>query len=160
MLRTFSFTAILALVASFFAGGVAAIMAQGSIDLTRDALVQYSTSHFADTEAFCKKFRSECVSYVGAIGQYGSHHQLDCLFQTASSEKVQTGNRLHAFCGGLAKNPDGTWTNGDTITDYTEAMIEAKFAKRATVKGGPISLAACKKFAKTHDNITCSSASQ
>ncbi|BGP41746.1 translation termination factor GTPase eRF3 [Rhodotorula kratochvilovae] len=143
--RTFSLTALLAFAVALLAVDHAnAVMSQGNINLVRDHVLQYSTSKFATTEAFCKKFRSACVSYVGPIGTYGSHHQLDCVFQNPDGSAVQPGPRIHAFCGGLAKNPDGTWTNGGTVTDYTKQLVKKSFASTVTVKGGPISVKECK----------------
>lgn len=58
--------------------------------------------------------------------------------------------RIHAFCGGLAKNPDGTWTNGGAVTDYTKQVVKKSFSSTVSVKGSPISLAECKAFKKKH----------
>ncbi|BGP18027.1 hypothetical protein JCM10213_008438 [Rhodosporidiobolus nylandii] len=161
MLRTLSFAGLVALLAALFAATPAnALMSQGNLDFSRDSVISYNTAYYADTETFCKAFRSACVTYVGPIGQYGSHHQLDCVFQKPDGEKVQEGNRIHAFCGALAKNPDGTWTNGGKVTDYTAPLIKKSFRHKATVKSGPMTVAACKKFAKTHPDVVCSSPSQ
>ncbi|GAA5878097.1 hypothetical protein JCM8547_002828 [Rhodosporidiobolus lusitaniae] len=145
-------------------GSVDAAMAQGAVDLSRDHAVQYDTSVFASTEAFCKKLRSACVDYVGPIGTYGSHHQLDCRFTLDDGTPIQTGSRPYAFCGGLAKNPDGTWTNGGAITDYTKEVIKKYFSKSVTVKGGPVDLKTCKRYIQQPKykaiEATCSSASQ
>ncbi|BGP18012.1 hypothetical protein JCM10213_005051 [Rhodosporidiobolus nylandii] len=152
----FSAAALLALVAMLFsATSVQATMAQGNLNFERDHIIQYSTSKFADTEAFCRSFRSACVDYVGPIGTYGSHHQLDCVFELADGTKPQPGPKIHAFCGGLAKNPDGTWTNGGEITDYTKAMVSQKFSGSAAIKGAPLSHDACVKFAAKHKNVVC-----
>ncbi|GAA6030363.1 hypothetical protein JCM8097_009073 [Rhodosporidiobolus ruineniae] len=142
------------LFALFQAEGANALMSQGSINLERRVILfvwqAYSTSAFASTEAFCKKLRSSCVSYVGSIGTYGSHHQLDCVFQLADGTKVQEGSRPWAFCGGIAKNADGTWTNGADVTDYTKEVVKKYFSGTATVKGTPVSKKTCQAIAKSH----------
>ncbi|KPV72391.1 uncharacterized protein RHOBADRAFT_46842 [Rhodotorula graminis WP1] len=157
MRTAFSLAALLAFVFALVSvDQAAAKFSQGNIDLTRDWTLQYSTAKFSTTEAFCKKFRSACVNYVGPIGVYGSHHQLDCVFSDANGNPLQPGPRIHAFCGGLAKNPDGTWTNGGAVTDYTKQLVKKSFSSTVSVKGGPISLAECTAFKKKHPNVTCS----
>ncbi|GAA6017066.1 hypothetical protein JCM10207_001474 [Rhodosporidiobolus poonsookiae] len=171
--RSFSVAGLLALVAALFATQANA-MAQGSLsesfstpllprslanllrlfDYTRDYIIEYKTSTFANTEAFCQKLRSKCVDYVGPVGENGSHHQLDCVFDTPV---VQAGPRIHAFCGGLEKNADGTWTKDGSgvITDYTSAVIGQYFSGTAAIKQQPMGKAACEKFAATHNNVVC-----
>lgn len=58
--------------------------------------------------------------------------------------------RIHAFCGGLEKNADGTWTNGGVVTDYTRLVVKKSFSTTVKVKGAPISLKECLKFQKKH----------
>ncbi|GAA5879119.1 hypothetical protein JCM16303_001305 [Sporobolomyces ruberrimus] len=121
-----------------------AAMAQGDMNFTRDWIVQYDKSSYGSTETFCRRFRSACVDYVGPMNQ---HHQLDCVFD--NGKVVQKGPKIHAFCGGLPKNADGSWTNDDSkVVDQTEAVI--KQYMNAKVLSKPIGKAACEKFAKKH----------
>ncbi|TNY23052.1 hypothetical protein DMC30DRAFT_414519 [Rhodotorula diobovata] len=159
MLARFSLSALFAFVVALvaFTDRANASFSQGTIDLTRDSVLQYSTDKWSSTEAFCKSFRSACVKYVGPIGENGSHHQLDCVFSDANGKALQPGPRIHAFCGGLEKNADGTWTNGGVVTDYTRLVVKKSFSTTVKVKGAPISLKECLKFQKKHKNVTCSS---
>ncbi|GAA5914964.1 hypothetical protein JCM6882_001946 [Rhodosporidiobolus microsporus] len=157
--RSFSVAGLLALLFALVSvQGVNAAMAQGTVDLTRDWVVQYDTRSFATTKSFCTNFRSACVKYVGPIGENGSHHQLDCVFEAADGRQLQPGPRIHAFCGGLEKNPDGSWTNGGPVTDYTKDTVSRYFSKTAKVKGGPTSYKQCEVMRKKNpaDPITCS----
>ncbi|GAA6062545.1 hypothetical protein JCM10212_004106, partial [Sporobolomyces blumeae] len=78
MFTRFSLSTLFALlVASFAASTLHAAMAQGSLNFTRDWVVEYNSHSYATTEVFCRRFRSACVDYVGPLGQ---HHQLDCVF--------------------------------------------------------------------------------
>ncbi|GAA5914961.1 hypothetical protein JCM6882_001945 [Rhodosporidiobolus microsporus] len=158
MLSRLSVTSLLALLLALLQVNVArAAMAQGSLDLTRDWTIQYDSKTFASTEAFCKKLRSACVSYVGPLGTYGSHHQLDCRFTTDDGKPVQQSNRIHAWCGGLEKNADGTWTNGGKVTDYTKQVLTKYFAKTAVIKGTHLSYKSCLNTQKRlGEPIVCS----
>ncbi|GAA6017011.1 hypothetical protein JCM10207_001456 [Rhodosporidiobolus poonsookiae] len=154
--RTLSF---LALAAALFAPLlVSAAFSQGTIDLARDVTIQYDTKRFATTEAFCKNFRFQCVKYVGPLGTYGSHHQLDCVYDLGNGIK-QTGPRIRAYCGGLAKNPDGTWpSTGSDIKDYTKPVLAKYFSSSVKVKGNPVSLKRCKQIQaadKGRSGYTC-----
>ncbi|GAA5822441.1 hypothetical protein JCM11251_006338 [Rhodosporidiobolus azoricus] len=157
MFARFSTAALLALLVGLLqVNTVRGAMAQGSLDLTRDWTIQYDTKTFANTEAFCKKLRSACVSYVADLTTYGSHHQLDCRFSTDDGKLVQQSNRIHAWCGGLPKNADGTWTNGGKVTDYTKQVLKNSLGKTATVKGGPLSYKSCLATQKKYgEPITC-----
>ncbi|GAA5822438.1 hypothetical protein JCM11251_006337 [Rhodosporidiobolus azoricus] len=187
--RTVSFAGLVTLlVALLNATAVHAAMAQGTVDLTRDMIIQYDTRAFASTEAFCKSFRSACVNYVGPQGEQGNEsdaqnhtdepltQQLDCVFSAPDGRKIQEGlsrhhvappvdslmfvltAKIHAFCGGLEKNADGTWTNGGQVTDYTKETISRYFSKTAKVKGGPTTYKQCEVMRKKNKNdpITCS----
>ncbi|GAA6015435.1 hypothetical protein JCM11491_000431 [Sporobolomyces phaffii] len=130
-------------------GTARAAMSQGSMNFTRDWIVQYDKSSYANTEMFCRRFRSACVDYVGPLGQ---HHQLDCVFNDKGV--VQKGPKIHAFCGGLPKNADGTWTNDDAkVVDQTARVVERYM--NAKVVAEPIGKAACIKFAKRNKGVVC-----
>lgn len=66
MLARFSLSALFAFVVALvaFTDRANATFSQGTIDLTRDSVLQYSTDKWSSTEAFCKSFRSACVKYV------------------------------------------------------------------------------------------------
>ncbi|GAA5873702.1 hypothetical protein JCM3774_000145, partial [Rhodotorula dairenensis] len=105
--RTLSLAALVAFVcATLFAESAHAAMAQGNLDLSRDYLIEYNPAMYADTEAFCRSFRSQCVTYAGGLNQ---HHQLDCVFELADGSHPQPGPKIRAFCGGIEKKPDGSW---------------------------------------------------
>ncbi|GAA5919124.1 hypothetical protein JCM1841_005638 [Sporobolomyces salmonicolor] len=152
MFARFSVAATVALVAALCVSSVEATFSQGGLNYTRDYIIEYSTSSYADTETFCKRLRSGCVDYAGPLGQ---HHQLDCVFDDVVNgvEVVQKGPKIHAFCGGLAKNPDGTWTDGGFIVDHTETVL--KQYTEATILSKPLTKAACESFAKKHKAVTC-----
>ncbi|GAA5955945.1 hypothetical protein JCM3765_000050 [Sporobolomyces pararoseus] len=119
-----------------------AAMAQGDMNFARDWIIQYDRSSYKTTEVFCKRFRSACVDYVGPFNQ---HHQLDCVFD--NGKVTQKGPKIHAFCGGLPKNADGSWTNDNSkVIDQTEAVV--KKYMNAKLVSEPIGKAACLKFAK------------
>ncbi|GAA5888446.1 hypothetical protein JCM5296_000632 [Sporobolomyces johnsonii] len=152
MFARLSVAAAVALVAALCVSSVEATFSQGGLNFTRDYIIEWSTSSYADTEAFCKDLREGCVDYAGPLGQ---HHQLDCVFDSVINgvTVVQEGPKIHAFCGGLPKNPDGTWTDGGFIIDHTETVVE-QYTK-ATIISKPLTKAACQSFAKKHKAVTC-----
>ncbi|GAA6002548.1 uncharacterized protein JCM10292_007721 [Rhodotorula paludigena] len=149
--RSFSLASLLGFVAVLLCAHHAeAAMAQGSLDLVRDWAMQYDKSTFANTEAFCRKFRAACVDYVGPIGKYGSHHQLDCLFSLPDGKSVQPGPNIHAFCGGIPKMKNGKWDNSSKKTDYTSQLVAKSFAKTVKLVAHPKSVAYCEDFKESH----------
>ncbi|GAA5856049.1 hypothetical protein JCM5353_004565 [Sporobolomyces roseus] len=121
-----------------------AAMAQGDMNFTRDWIIKYDQTSYTSTEVFCKRFRSACVDYVGPLNQ---HHQLDCVFD--NGKVIQKGPKIHAFCGGLPKNADGSWTNDDSkVIDQTEAVVDKYM--NARIVGNPLGKKACLKFQKKH----------
>lgn len=136
------FFASLLTVAILAFGTVSATFSQGSLNLTRDYLIEYNPKYFGtDTESFCKTFRKECVAYAGPRDQ---HHQLDAVFAQ--------GNPLFAFCGGIAKSATGDWAVGELVIDHTEAILAASHATLVAVPLGPVK---CRKYKKTHPETIC-----
>ncbi|GAA5934556.1 uncharacterized protein JCM15063_004614 [Sporobolomyces koalae] len=121
-----------------------AAMGQGHFNFTRDYIIKYDRKSYKDTALFCKRFRSACVDYVGPLNQ---HHILDCVFD--NGQVVQKGPKIHAFCGGLPKNKDGTWTNNNAkVIDQTRVVIDRYM--NAKIVQDPMGKTACLKFRKNH----------
>ncbi|GAA5833017.1 hypothetical protein JCM3766R1_000400 [Sporobolomyces carnicolor] len=113
------------------------------------SLLVYDRSSYKTTEVFCKRFRSACVDYVGPKNQ---HHQLDCVFD--NGKQTQKGPKIHAFCGGLPKNADGSWTNDNSkVVDQTKSVVDRYMNAKLVAK--PMGKAACLKFAKRHEGVVC-----
>ncbi|POY71699.1 hypothetical protein BMF94_5291 [Rhodotorula taiwanensis] len=152
--RSFSLAAAAAFVfAALSAHTVEAGMAQGNLDLSRDYLIEYNPSVYADTEAFCRAFRTQCVNYAGPLNQ---HHQLDCVSELADGSHPQPGPKIRAFCGGIEKKPDGSWdTKRTPVQDNTRAVIGAYFSDKAWIKQKPFSHAKCVGYAQSHPDWVC-----
>ncbi|SGY18985.1 BQ5605_C014g07527 [Microbotryum silenes-dioicae] len=119
-----------------------AVMSQGNLNFTRDYIVVYSPTLFNRTEDFCRAFRVVCVEIAGPKNE---HHQLDCVFP-------QKGPRIHAFCGGIAKNPTGGWIRGQPVFDHTPEAVKKI---HAMIEGQPMGKTACLKFKKKHSAVVC-----
>ncbi|GAA6031541.1 hypothetical protein JCM8097_006511 [Rhodosporidiobolus ruineniae] len=98
----------LALLAGLSATLVSAMFAQGTIS---DRDYQLTYPGYADTTAFCRAFRAECIDYVGALNY---HHNLDCVVS-------QSGPTIYAWCGGIEKDANGDTGSGPAY-DFTSLV--------------------------------------
>lgn len=83
--------------------------------------------------------------------------------------RVELTASLHAFCGGIQKQADGSWINGSPVSDFVGISreiywygkpltslrcrlqtAEAVAGVKAKITGQPLGQAGCIKFAKKH----------
>lgn len=102
------------------------------------------TAYYADNEDFCKDLRAKCVIYAGTQDE---HHQIDCVFNQSST-------LVRAWCGGIAKKANGTWTSGKAQVNNTRPVV-ALLGKKAKIMAKPMTYKKC-LTAKAHNSaVVC-----